>query len=273
MGGGVSAVPDQGFAVLRQRVLRLTGLDLNAYKGAQLQRRLQSFLRRHGMPDYAVLGWRLERDPRLLEEFRDFLTINVSEFFRNPDRYRELQERILPRLLAERPSLRIWSAGCSIGAEPYTVALILEELTPGRQHYILATDVDRMSLARAAEAVYQEAELRCVPEHMRRRFFRRVDKGWQLDGRIARRVEFRWHNLLEDPMPRDMDLILCRNVVIYFTDEAKESLYRRFHESLRPGGFLFTGGTETIFNAQTLGFRLVSPCFYEKAASGDRGGH
>lgn len=272
MANGVEVLADQGFTLLRQRVLRLTGLDLNAYKGAQLQRRLQSFLRRHGLPDLVVLGWRLERDAALLEEFRDFLTINVSEFFRNPDRYRELQERILPQLLAVRPELRIWSAGCSIGAEPYTVALILEELTPGRQHFILATDVDRLSLERAAAAVYQEAELRCVPERLRRRFFRQVEGGWRLDERIARRVQFRRHNLLEDPAPPDMDLILCRNVVIYFTDEAKEALYRRFHASLRPGGYLFTGGTETIFNAPALGFRLVSPCFYQKEASGARGG-
>ncbi len=257
-----------GFDQLSARFRRLTGIDLNQYKGRQLERRLQSLLRRHNLADYTALSLRLERDPAFLQEFKDFLTINVSEFFRNPEKFRELQERVLPELLKARPRLRIWSAGCSIGAEIYSVAMILDEVSPGRGHVLLATDIDRASLDKARLAVYQEQELKTLPPHLRDRWFRPVNGGWQVDRRLAERVEFKNHNMLEDPMPADMDLILCRNVVIYFTDEAKDRLYRRFFNSLRPGGYLFTGGTETIFQAREIGFRLISPCFYRREPAG-----
>lgn len=260
----MEAVPFTGFELLRHRFLRATGIDLNRYKGKQLERRLQSLLRRHNLPDYTSLALLLDRDPGFVQTFKDFLTINVTEFFRNPEKFRELRDRYLPELLRDRPQLGIWSAGCSIGAEIYSVAMLLEELTPGRAHRLLATDIDRASLERAQKAVYHEQEIRAVPPHLRARWFRRTEDGWQLDRRITERVRFATHNMLEDPMPGDMDLILCRNVVIYFTDEAKDRLYRRFYDSLRPGGYLFTGGTETIFAARDIGFHLQTPCFYKK---------
>lgn len=259
---------DEGsFGYFRSRVLRLTGIDLNCYKGAQLTRRLQFFARRHRMEDYAVLIRRLEEDPGFLDEFRDFLTINVSEFFRNPEKFEELRVRILPELLAGNRSLRIWSAGCSHGAEIYSVAMILDRLDPQGHHQLLATDLDRAILEKARAAVYAPAEVRAVPPDLRERHFRVLgneENNLRFDERLARRVEFRCHNLLQDPMPQGMDLILCRNVVIYFTEEAKDKLYRGFCQALRPGGFLFIGGTEAIFNYRDLGFRAVSPCFYRK---------
>lgn len=263
------ATPERtGFEVLREALLRLTGIDLNFYKGAQLERRLNAFVVRHGLGDAASLGRALERDPRLLEAFRDFLTINVSEFFRNPDRFEDLRRRFLPELLRRSPSLRVWSAGCSIGAEIYSLAMLLEELTPGRRHHLLATDIDRLVLERARRGVYTEQEVRSVPEALRRRFFRVIDGSYHLDRKLVDGVEFRSHNLLKDPMPVGMDLIACRNVVIYFTEEAKDRLYRGFFASLRPGGVLFVGGTEMIFNAREIGFAPVAPCFYQKREDG-----
>lgn len=232
-----------------------------------MSRRLQSFVHRHQLKDYTVLIRRLEEDPGFLNEFRDFLTINVSEFYRNPEKFRELEERVLPELLAGNRSLHIWSAGCSHGAEIYSVAMILDRLDPGRRHHLLATDVDHAILQRARAATYMPAEVRSVPPDMRQRYFRAAgDEGenLKLDERIARQVEFRFGNLLQDPMPQGMDLILCRNVVIYFTEEAKAKLYQGFHQALRPGGVLFIGGTEAIFNYRDLGLRPMSPCFYHK---------
>ncbi len=268
MGGVMAqwpATPEQtGFEVLREKLLRLTGIDLGHYKGTQLERRLGSFLTRHAMTDPAALGHALERDPRLLDEFRDFLTINVSEFFRNADRFEELRRRFLPELLRGSPTLNVWSAGCSIGAEIYSIAMILDQLTPERRHRLLATDIDRHVLEKARRAVYSEQEVRSVPEALRQRYFRVVDGLYHLDRKLVDAVEFKFHNLLKDPMPQGMDLIACRNVVIYFTEEAKNRLYHDFHASLRPGGVLFVGGTEMIFNARGIGFLPVSPCFYQK---------
>lgn len=260
----MQAVVDVQFETLRQKVLKLTGIDLEHYKGSQLKRRLETFAQRHRAGDLVSLAQRLERDPHLLREFRDFLTINVSEFYRNPEKFNELKETILPSLLRQTPRLRVWSAGCSHGAEVYTVAMLLEELTPGRAHYLLATDIDAVSLERARRAVYGENEMRSLPERLRRRFFRQVEEGYQLKEPILSRVEFRHHNLLQDPFPEGMNLILCRNVVIYFTEEAKARLYRRFAESLQPGGVLFIGATETIFQPHKFGLELMSSCFYRK---------
>lgn len=259
---------DLGFEVLRMRVQRLTGLDLNAYRSHQMERRLLAFLKRHGLADYMALGRALDTSREMLQEFRDYLTINVSEFYRNGEKFQELQERILPELLRRRDKLRVWSAGCSHGAEIYTVVMLLEELTPGRSHSFLASDIDRSSLDKARTAVYAQQDLGSLPDRFRDRHFKQADAGWQLDRRLASRVEFTYHNMLEEPMPKDLDLILCRNVVIYFTEEAKGKLYRRFYESLVEGGVLFTGGTETIFLAREIGFQLRTPCFYQKGETG-----
>lgn len=254
---------DVAFPTIRAAVLRLLGLDLDAYKSKQLARRLTSFMERTGTMDAAEFVRRLTRDAALLEQFRDHMTINVSEFFRDPDRFSDLETRVLPELLASRKPLRIWSAGCSHGAEIYSVVMILDRLAPGTECDLLATDIDRGIIARAVRGVYPERDVKSVPDAYRRHL-RTTPEGVEVSERIRGRVRFMTHNLLSDPCPADVDLLLCRNVVIYFTREAKDSLYRRFSEVLTPGGYLFAGATETMFDAKSLGFVSRGPCFYQK---------
>lgn len=260
-----ASAADAGYALFTRKVQQLTGIDLSRYKSNQMERRLGTMMRRVGVDGYAAYARLIERDPAALKELKDFITINVSEFFRNPDKFSELKRTILPRLLGESPRLNIWSAGCSNGAEPYTVAMILDELTPGVQHRILATDLDEEILKVARAGTYQERDLKSVDEGVRRRYFTSSGDAWQVKPAILGRVEFRQHNLLRDPFQTGFDLIICRNVVIYFTEETKDELYRRFHRSLRPGGMLFVGGTESILRARELGFTPVAPFFYQKA--------
>jgi len=233
-----------------------------------MERRLSYFLLRHGLPDLRELARKLGEDGELLSAFRDFLTINVSEFFRNPERFRELETRILPLLLKERPQLHIWSAGCANGAEIYSVALLLEELSPGGDHVLLATDIDPESLRRAREAVYSDQEVRSVPPRLLQRYFRRNGTGsrrdWVLSPEVAGKVSFAFHNLLSDPPFDDCDLILCRNVMIYFNDEGKEKVFHSLSRGLRPGGYLFIGGTEVVLSPARYCLEYVSPCFYRK---------
>lgn len=257
-----------GYPVFRRTVRELTGIDLDGYKDSQLERRLQGILRRVGAPDLLHYSRMLQTDPQRLQEFRDFLTINVTEFFRNPEKFQELKQTILPGLLRERRPLRIWSAGCSTGAEPYSIAIVLDEVDPGGQHEILATDVDTTALARAREGVYEERELKAVSPERLRRYFVRTPVGWQVVPRLRAAVRFAPHNLLADPFPRDLDLIVCRNVVIYFSEEAKAALYERFRQALRPGGVLFVGGTESLLRARELGFTPWLPFFYKVVAEG-----
>lgn len=253
-----------GEAALQAAVRETLGLDLAQYRGRQMERRLAFFRQRHGLNSNAEVAARLRQDPQFCRQFADFITINVSEFFRNPDRFAELRERHLPALLRRRKALRVWSAGCSIGAEIYTVALLLAELAPGQRHDLLATDIDAASLARAKAGIYQPQEIRAVPPAVQQRWFRQTEQGWEVAASLRAQVRIQRHDLLASPFPADLDLILCRNVVIYFTDAAKAELYRKFHASLRAGGVLFVGATESIFEARAIGLRYISPCFYVK---------
>lgn len=252
-----------GYAPFREAVKDCVGIDLNWYRSTQLERRLGHLLNRWGVADLATAAQMIRTDEERAKMFRDWLTINVSEFFRNAERFEELRTVILPKLLADGQPLKIWSAGCSNGAEPYSLAIILEAMGAGPEHRILATDVDVKILESAREGKYAEAELRSVKPEWRSRYLQPAGELFQVAPAIKRRVEFKKHNLLEDPYPKDLDLILCRNVVIYFTDAAKDKVYRGFRQALKPGRVLLVGGTESLLHAADIGFKRLLPFFYE----------
>lgn len=247
-----------------EHVLRLTGIDLRSYKSAQMERRLKTIMHRHNVSDYAAYLQVLTDDTAARRAFYDYITINVTEFFRNPEKFAELKTTIVPMLLQHRHDLRIWSAGCSTGAEPYSIAMLLAELGVHR-YELFATDLDEVVLAAAKAGEYTAREVEGVDALRRQRFFSALPDGrFQVRPELQRQITFRRHNLLSDPFPRDLDLIVCRNVIIYFTDQVKDGLYRQFYESLRPGGVLFVGGTESILNAREFGYVLLQPFFYQR---------
>jgi chemotaxis protein methyltransferase CheR len=255
---------------IRRQTLKLTGVDLNDYKAPQMQRRLLVYLTRSGYPNWPRFFQSLKTDTTALTQFKNYLTINVSSFFRDPVKYQHLQNVILPELLRHRTSLRIWSAGCSHGQEAYSTAILLAEATglPFR-HYILATDIDSSALERArAGGPYQADELTHILPNLRQQYFNLHPKGYQVADSLRRSLTFRQHNLLADPFTGSFDLIICRNVVIYFEPAAKEKLYRRFYEALRPGGVLFVGGTEIVSKAADIGFESAGISFYRRKRQG-----
>jgi chemotaxis protein methyltransferase CheR len=145
------------------------------------------------------------------------------------------------------------------------LAGLLEELTPNRRHYLLATDLDRGALAKAqARGPYTADEVQNVSPDQHSRYFQAGGPPFFVAESLAKRVEFRELDLLSDDFVQDMDLVVCRNVVIYFTEEAKVKLYRRFFDALRPGGVLFVGGTEVILHASDIGFRSYGISFYQR---------
>ena len=259
---------------------RLTGLDLTAYKAPQMQRRLAALLARLQVPTFAEYAELLARDPLRRQEFREYATIGVSEFFRDAERFAELERRVLPELLAAagRRGLRVWSAGCSMGAEPYSIAMLLSELAPGswmvdptrRDHAVLATDVDEAALVRAqVGADYTPGEVRNVtPARLARWFVRQPDATYAVAAAPRALVTFHQHDLLRDALPAGpFDLIACRNVVIYFTEAAKERIYAGFVQALRPGGVLFLGGTEVILKPRAVQLAVLGPGFYRRVDS------
>ncbi len=280
-----TAMDVREYTFVKSKVLRLTGVDLACYKTPQVQRRLRTYLIRSGHDTWHRFFRAVSNDPTAISQFKDYLTINVSSFFRDPEKFEYLQRFIFPELLRTAsprpPRLQVWSAGCSHGHEPYSLAIMLAEVSGFfRQHYILATDIDRSALERAqAGGPYSAEEMAQVPPPLLARYFRRPgshradnvpDGGCYVAENLRGRIDFRYHNLLT-PLHRDkneigsgFDLIVCRNVVIYFTAEVKNRLYKRFYDALRPGGVLFVGGAEVVFQASNLGFETAGISFYRR---------
>jgi chemotaxis protein methyltransferase CheR len=260
------------YTFVRTKILKLTGVDLSCYKTAQMQRRLNTFLLRSGYANWPAFFRAIRDDEGKLNELRDYLTINVSYFMRDLAKFEALQKTILPELLRGRIKLQVWSAGCSRGHEPYSLAILLAELTgPYRPHQILATDIDRSALAWAQTGgPYSAEEMANLSPDLLARYFDRSHEGLCCNRRLQTKITFRYHDLLAEPAPRPLsgqegfDLIVCRNVVIYFTPEHKRELYRRLYDALRPGGVLFIGGTEVISRASDLGFEAMEMSFYRR---------
>lgn len=247
-----------------QKVYKKTGLDLAQYKEPQMKRRLTSLYLKHGHKNFNEFFDAIDKDRKLFDEFLDRMTINVSEFFRNSNRWDILRNKIFPQIIKENSRPKVWSAACSTGEEPYTLAIILSELLPPAQVNVMATDIDDSAINRAKEGIYVKRSLQEVPPNLVTKYFKETDKGYAISDEIKRRVTFKKHNLLADRFDTGFDLIVCRNVMIYFTDEAKHDLYMRFSNSLRTGGVLFVGSTEQIFNPQTYKFKALDTFFYEK---------
>ncbi len=248
-----------------KKVLQLTGLDLANYKAEQTQRRMRTVMMRFKVPTYGALIRLLEQNTTARQEFRDFFTINVSEFFRDPEFFEELRQVWIPRLLDGRKetTLRIWSAACSIGAEPYSLAMLMEHYFPGQAYQILATDIDRTALDQARHGgPYPEAYFNRLPIQLQERYFHKKDDGYYIDAKLQAWINFRPHDLQQGPFGQRFDLLVCRNIIIYFTLEAKRNLYYNLAQSLRPHGILFLGGSEFINQPERYGLRSLSGPFY-----------
>ena len=248
----------------KAKLKRKTEIDLDLYKAPQMQRRIMNLARRNGYDKYSAYFDKVVQDKDDFAAFIEYLTINVSEFFRTPDKFAKLETDVIPELMKRSSRLNIWSAGCSIGAEPYSLAMILNDMTPNTRHRILATDLDIEILGKAKAGVYNENELKAMSEARKSKYFTRQGGKYAVSPDIKQRIEFKRHNLLKDPFETGFDLILCRNVVIYFTEEAKDQLYANFFKALKPGGIRFVGATEAILNFRKLGYTSYQPFFYQK---------
>lgn len=257
------------YTEIKKMVKSILDIDLVYYKDQQMRRRLDSWLVRSGAPSWDEYFKRVRANPDEFLRFRNYLTINVSSFFRDAERWQSLRDTILARLLKEALNarrgggLRIWSAGCSVGPEPYTLAIILDEMAPGRPHTILATDLDRGALAKAkGRGPFTPDDIQNVTPEQRAAYFEPGGPPHFVTEKIAKKIEFREHNMITEPFETDFDLIVCRNVVIYFTSDTKDILYKKFQTALREGGVLFVGATEIIPRPQDIGLRTQGVSFY-----------
>lgn len=253
------------YEVFKTKVFELTKIDLNAYKERQMKRRIDSLITKHKVTTYLDYIQLLKTNKTLFDEFVNYLTINVSEFYRNPEQWVLLEKEIIPLLQAQSSTLRIWSAACSTGDEPYSLVMLLSKFLPMNRIKIIATDIDKQVLDKARMGLYNIKSLKGLPPEFITKFFTKInDSTYQISDSVKQCVEFREHNLLKDTYPSPMDLIVCRNVLIYFTEEAKNDIYKKFNAALRKDGILFVGSTEQIIQPQVLNFSTMKSFFYVK---------
>ena len=249
----------------KAEILKLTKIDLNFYKEKQMRRRIDTLVTKNGAKSYEEYVELIRKDKALFEQFVNFLTINVSEFYRNTDQWKLMDEKVIPMILKNnKRQIKIWSAACSTGDEPYSLAMAFSKHVPLSNIKILATDIDKQVIQHAQVGLYNAKSIAGVPADLKRKYFTQVGNSYKIADEIKKCVQFKEHNLLKDVYPKDFDLILCRNVVIYFTDEAKDMIYKKFHESLKKNGILFIGSTEQISNYRELGFNRLSSFYFEK---------
>ncbi len=245
------------FERFRDWIHRHSGIYLEESKADSLRISLVTRATRFGLVDYDEYFRLLSHDEAEFKELMNLVTINETSFFRFPAQFDALRDHVIPEILDGKPkisrSFRVWSAGCSTGEEPYTIAMSLLDSgleTLGYRSEVLGTDVSTQALDRAKAAVYPAKALANLPQHVVQRWFEPVQGGHRPVQRVRETVELSYHNLVKEPYPLvllgNWDVIFCRNVTIYFRLESTRRVVNNFFESLNPGGYLFIGHSETL---------------------------
>ncbi len=262
-----AALDEASFAALTEKISRDRAFGCASYKEKCLRRRIAVRMRAcgvHRFADYAAL---LDRDAVEYERLIDTLTINVTKLFRNWSAYEAMAARVVPALwTADATAIRVWSAGCSSGEEPYSLAALFHrhaeatgQLGRVGRVQVLGSDIDRASLEAARRGRYSEASFADTPPELRARYF---TAGWpaEVAPELRALVSFERRDLLgEQPPPGGLHLITCRNVLIYFDRASQEALFSRFHDALAPGGYLVLGKVETLLGEARSRFVAVDP--------------
>lgn len=252
------------FTEFHNWVYKEIGLSLNSYKPTQLNRRIGSLMERVGVKTLEEYTKLLKEDAAEREKFMDHITINVTEFFRNPEFFEALRKNLLSEIIPNRNNIKIWSAGSSMGCEAYSLAMMFDDMNDKVSYSILATDIDKNILAKARKGVYSATDVKTLDKKYLDKYFNKYDDKYIVDSKIKSKVNFKRHDLILDSYEKDFDLILCRNVIIYFKDEVKQKIIEDFIKSLKVGGLLFVGATESINTYKTSGLEKLSPFIYKK---------
>lgn len=258
-------LPEAAFAAILALLRERRQFDLQNYKDRCIRRRIAKRLRASGAGDIDSYLDRLAGDEAEIDLLLATLSVHVSRFFRDPEVFRRLERQILPGLCAQvraagRSELRLWSAGCAEGEEAYSLALLADALaSPGLSTTILATDVSAPVLAQARAALYSGDHLTDVPELLREGCFFKEDGCYRLEQRLRERVVFQPHNLITAESYPPADLILCRNVLMYFSQEEQVRILARFAAALPAGGVLVLGRTEALPRAAAALFLAEFP--------------
>ena len=255
-------LPDDVFRMLRDAIYKRSGMYFSESSKYLLQKRLSPRARELNFETFQQYYYFLEYDARSDQEFDqifDLVTTNETYFFREPAQLAAFAEEIIPEIVERKPNrkVRVWSAGCSSGEEPYTIAMLLTEKGFFRKasFEIFASDINQQVLAKARKGVYRESAFRATTPELRDRYFTPDDGGsWRISDEIRNRVSFGRLNLYDSArvsLLGHLDLIFCRNVIIYFDDASKRAVIRNFYDRLVDGGYLLLGHSESLISLST----------------------
>lgn len=263
---------DADFELYRKLIYDASGIHFSATNRSILESRLKERLREKKIDDLHAYYQLLLADKEELKTLLDSVTTNLTRFFRNQAHFDAIEHYVVPEVIKMRSAggerkIRIWSAGCSTGEEPYTVAMLLKEILPaGWGCEIVASDISLKSLMVGKEGFYADARVQGVPEAYLGKYFDKKPGGYQIKDDIKKLVRFDYHNLKNDSGLRNLDVVFCRNVLIYFDEAAQKASVERFYDAMAPKSFLFIGHSESLFGMNTR-FEFVKTdwaCFYRK---------
>lgn len=262
--GDLSPEDAAELSALKQLIAERVGLDCAGYKERCLRRRIAVRMRARGLHRYREYARLLAHDAAEAERLLDAVMINVSKFFRNTEVWDAIRTYVVPWLFeVDAPHVRLWSAGCAAGEEPYSLAMLLHEYAtqhdlPLDRFEVLGTDIDQGALATARRAEYGAYALTETADDVRDRWFEQEGSVFRVRPEVRALVRFEQLDLLQDPFPTGLHLVICRNVIIYFERAVQELLFHKFYEALAPGGFLVLGKVETIFGRTAGMFKSVA---------------
>lgn len=259
------------FELYRKLIYDESGIHFSATNRSILESRLRERLREKKLQTPAEYYAILIRDREELKLLLDSVTTNLTRFFRNQAHFDAIEHFVVPELLKLRASerkLRFWSAGCSTGEEPYTIAMLLKHILPvGWNYEVTASDISLKSLMVGKEGFYPETRVQGIPDEYLAKYFEKRPNGYQIKDEIKKTIRFDYHNLKNDSGQRGLDVVFCRNVLIYFDEAAQKATIERFWDAMAPKSFLFIGHSESLFGMNTK-FEFVKTdwaCFYKKS--------
>jgi chemotaxis protein methyltransferase CheR len=248
---------DADFEQYRALIYAESDITFTATNRSILESRLKERLREKGIDSPKTYFAEITKSKEELKGFLDLITTNLTRFFRNQAHFDALEKFVVPELIKNIKkgipgTLRIWSAGCSTGEEPYTIAMLMNEILPKPWKYeIVASDISLKCLMTAKEGFYTENRIVGIPDSYLAKYFDKMEGGYKIHPDIQSKIRFDYHNLKNDSGLRGLDIVFCRNVIIYFDEPAQKAVINRFWDAMAPKSFLFIGHSESLFGMDT----------------------
>lgn len=263
---------DAEFDTFRKVIYDQSGITFSATNRSILDGRLKENLREKQIATVGEYYKLIMSDEKEMKQMLDSVTTNLTRFFRNQPHFDALVNYVIPRIIEQKRKtgdqrINIWSAGCSTGEEPYTLAMILcDTLPPPYRFNIMASDISLKSLMVGQQGFYPDSRVTGIPPKYLTRFFKKVEKGYQATPELMSHIKFDYHNLRNDSGVRNFDVVFCRNVLIYFDEPAQKAVIDRFYNAMAAHSYLFIGHSESLFGMDTK-FEFLKTewaCLYQK---------